>query len=142
MKIKATALAQQHFKAAVTVVFPTDQLNDAGETVYAKAQFVGRFRAVPVSEAQADMDKLKAFRDAGDHVGMISMEASRVESVFIGFEPMPGKEFPITDDNDQPLTSTPENIKLLLNSREVRDAVRKTFDNARSAEVLEKNSQP
>ncbi|WP_037053665.1 hypothetical protein [Rheinheimera baltica] len=141
MKIKASALAQQLFKTLVSVVFPTDQLNDKGETVYATAKFVGHFRAVPVSDAQADMDKLKALRDAGDHVGMIGVEAKRVEQCFVGFEPVPGQEFPITDDNDQPLTNTPDNIKLLLNSREVRDAVRKAFETARSSDVLEKNLQ-
>lgn len=139
MKIKATALAQQHFKAPVTVVFPTDNLNEAGETVYAHARFIGHYRAVPINEAQADMDKAKALHEAGDHMGLVTIETNRVDKCFIGFEPMPGKEFPITDDNDQPLTSTPENIKLLMNSREVRDAVRKAFDSARSMAVLEKN---
>lgn len=141
MKIKASALAAKLFKASVAVVFPTDELNKDGETVYATAKFIGHFRAVPVSEAQADMDKLKVLRDAGDHVGMIGIEAKRLEQCFVGFEPVPGQEFPITDDNGQPLTSTPDNIQLLLNSREVRDAVRKTFETARSSDVLEKNLQ-
>lgn len=139
MKFKATALAQQQFKAPVTVVFPTDQLNAEGETVYATAKFIGHFRSVPVSVVKADMDKIKELRDAGDHVGMINMEASRVEKFFTGFEPMPGKELPFVDDNNQPVASTPEGIALLLNIREVRDAVRKAFDTARSADVLEKN---
>lgn len=142
MKFKATALAQQQFKAPVTVAFPTDQVNDKGETVYASAKFVGHFRAVPVDDAKADMEKLKVLRDTGDTVGMLSIEANRVEKCFIGFEPMPGKELPFVDDNEQPLASTPEGIKVLLNIREVRDAVRKAFDTARSPEVLEKNLQP
>ncbi|MBZ9610809.1 hypothetical protein [Rheinheimera maricola] len=141
MKIKASALAAKLFKAQVAVVFPTDELNKDGETVYATARFIGHFRAVPVSDAQADMDKLKELRNSGDHVGMIGVEAKRLEQCFVGFEPLPGQDFPVTDDNDQPLANTPENIKVLLNSREVRDAVRKTFEAARSADVLEKNLQ-
>lgn len=142
MKIKASALAAKLFKARVDVVFPTEELNKDCETVYATTRFIGHFRAVPFNDAQADMDKLKELRDKSDHVGMIAMEANRLEQSFVGFEPLPGKEFPVTDDNDQPLTNTPENIKVLLNSREVRDAVRKTFDKARSSDVLEKNLQP
>lgn len=141
MKIKASALAAKLFKATVAVVFPTDKLKENGETEYATAKFVGHFRAVPVSEAQQDMNTIKALREAGDHVGMIGVEAKRLEQCFVGFEPLPGQEFPITDDNDQPLTNSPESLQLLLNSREVRDAVRKTFEAARSADVLEKNLQ-
>lgn len=141
MKIKASALAAKLFKAPVSVVFPTETLNENGDTQYATAKFIGHFRAIPISEAQADMDAIAALRDAGDTLGLVSLQAKQVEQCFVGFEPLPGKEFPVTDDNDQPLANTPDNIKLLLNSRELRDAVRKTFEAARSADVLEKNLQ-
>ena len=73
---------------------------------------------------------------------MAAIEAAgkQIEEYFVGFEAAPGEELPFTNDG-QPLASTPENIKLLLNSKEVRDAVQHAWQEARNKDVLAKNSR-
>ena len=56
---------------------------------------------------------------------------------FIGFEPTPESELPFTN-NGQPLENNTDNIGLLLNSKEVREAVAKAYHTARDS-ALEGN---
>lgn len=141
MKIKATALAQKHFKAPVIVTFPTENLTAKGDTEYATAKFIGLFRTLSVEEARKNLAELQEVQKGGDLLESVEVHGKQVASYFIGFEPMPGKEFPITDDNDQALTSSAENIQLLLNSRELASAVTTAYEKARSEDVLGKNSK-
>lgn len=141
MKLKATALAQQQFKAPVTLRFPTDEITKAGETVYGEARFIGHFRATPVSEAREHLKSLQTLQQNGDAMAAIELAGGQMEKFFIGFEAFPGEELPFTDDNDQPLQSNEQGVALLLNIKEVRDAVQKAFSDARSEDVIGKNSK-
>lgn len=141
MKLNIKALAEQHFKAPVVVRFPTEELDKKGETVFGTARFIGRFRAVPVSEVRKQLEELQQVQDDGDSTKALELAASQMEQYFIGFEAMPGEELPFTDDSEQPLVSSPEAIKLLLNSKEVRDAVQSAWQKARNQDALAKNSR-
>ncbi|EHR42737.1 hypothetical protein [Alishewanella jeotgali] len=140
MKFDIKALAAQQFKAMVTVAVPTNELDKDGGTVFAKAKFVGLFRCVPIETARKQMTELQAMQEAGDTMAAIEAAGKQIEEYFVGFEAVPGEELPFTNDG-QPLASTPENIKLLLNSKEVRDAVQFAWQEARNKDVLAKNSK-
>lgn len=142
MKMNIKALAQQRFKALVEVSFPTEELDDNLQTVFGSARFIGHFQCVSVDEAQEHLTELEALRVAGNTYKAITLAASQVKKFFVGFEAVKGEELPFTDDDGSALASTPENIELLLNSREVRDALTETYSKARTGDVLGKNSQP
>lgn len=139
-KINIKALAQNHFKAPVTVRYPTNEVNEKGETIYASAKFIGLFRSLPVNEVKQQMAELKKLSDSGDTLGILDMQSAQIEKALIGFEALPGEELPFVDGNDQPLASTPETVAELLNSKEVRDAAHAAWTKARdTSELLEKN---
>ncbi len=139
LKMKVSALAQQQFKATVAFCFPTDQVDASGNTLYGSAKFIGLFRSLPVSEARDHLKAIQELQNQGDTDAVIELSAQQMERYFIGFEAFPGEDFPVTDDNDMPLPSTADSIKQLLNIRELRDAVQRTYQQARSEDVLAKN---
>ncbi|MFN4056207.1 MAG: hypothetical protein ACK4GU_15215 [Alishewanella aestuarii] len=140
MKFDIKALAEQKFKAMVTVSIPTAELDKDGNTVFAKARFVGLFRCVPVETARQQLTELQKYQEAGDAMAAVAAASRQMEDYFVGFEAAPGEELPFTGDG-QPLVSTADNIRLLLNSKEVRDAVQHAWQDARNKDVLTKNSR-
>ncbi|WP_041523596.1 hypothetical protein [Gilvimarinus agarilyticus] len=141
MKLNINALAQQHFKAMVTVSIPTEDIDKEGNTVYGKAKFIGKFRCLSVAEGREHLTELEALREAGNALAAVDLSAEQVARFFIGFEAAPSTELPFVDDDDNALQSTPENIALLLNSSYVRDAIQMTYTKARSEDVVGKNSK-
>ena len=142
MKMNIKALAQQKFRALVEVKFPTEELNEDNQPVFGTARFIGHYRCLSVPEAREHLTELEALREAGDTYTAINLGADQVKKFFVGFEPVKGEELPFTDDEDKPLTNTPENIELMLCSREVRDALQRTYTEARKGDVIGKNSKP
>lgn len=138
MKFDIKALAEQHFKALVTVRVPTEELDKDNKTVYAEAKFIGRFRMLPVSEVRQQLDDMEASRNSGSSKAVLDLLHKQIEQYFIGFEPVKGQELPFTSDG-KALESTPESIALLLDSKEVRDAVQNAWNHARKDGALEKN---
>lgn len=141
MKFNITDLAAQKFKAMVLVSLPTEELDKDGNTVYAKARFVGLFRCVPVETAKAQLTELTRLQESGDSLKAIESAGKQIEEYFLGFEAAPGEELPFVDSEGQALTNTPANVKLLLNSKEIRDAVQQSWQDARNKDVLAKNSR-
>ncbi len=140
MKFDIKALAAQKFKAMVTVNIPTEELDKDGNTVFAKARFVGVFRCVPVEAARKQLNELQQMQETGDTMKAIEAAGRQMEEYFVGFEAAQGEELPFTTDG-QPLQSNPDTIKLLLNSKEIRDAVQHAWQEARNKDVLAKNSR-
>lgn len=141
MKLNINALAQQHFKAMVSVSIPTEELDKDGNTVYGTAKFVGRFRCLSVAEGREHLTELEAMRESNNALAAVNLNAEQVQRFFVGFEPAPGTELPFVDDDDQPLQSNPDSMALLLNSSYVRDAVQAAYTKARSEDVVGKNSK-
>lgn len=142
MKMNIKALAQQKFKALVIVSFPTEELDDNNQPIFGEARFIGHFRCLSVTEAREHLTELEALREAGDTYTAITLGSDQVKKFFTGFEPVKGEELPFIDDEGNELTSNAQNIELMLTSREVRDAITKTYNEARTGDVLGKNSKP
>lgn len=139
MKIRANALVEQIFKAPVALVFPTEKVTAKGETIYGNAKFVGTFRTLPPEESEQQYLDINNAQKSGDTEALLKLIQAQIASYFVGFEPLPSEEFPLTDDNDVPLVSNSENIKHILRISEVRNSVQKAYAAARSESVLEKN---
>lgn len=137
MKFEIKALATNVFKALVTVNMPLNEVDENGNTKYGKAEFVGRFQALPVNAARKHLNELQELRDQNKHKEALDLSANQMNEYFIGFEPKPGTELPFTNEG-QPLESNADNIALLLNSKEVREAVAKAYHAARDT-ALEGN---
>ncbi|WP_460860990.1 hypothetical protein [Rheinheimera gaetbuli] len=140
MKFDIKALANQQFKALVTVSIPTEELDKDLETVKAKARFIGVFRCLPVDAAMKQLEELQKLQESGDPMKSIAAAAKQMEQYFVGFEPVPGEELPFTADG-QALQSNVDNIRVLLNTKDVRDAVQQTWQDARNKDLLAKNSR-
>jgi len=131
------ALAKNIFKAPVCVVLPTNNIDDNGETVTATAHFIATFQSVSEQESDAMVERLNGVTES--ELGKVSkLLKEQTARLFIGFEKHPKHPFPFKD-GDLDVPSTPENIQLLLNSKEVSDAVRAAYNKARSGEVAKEN---
>lgn len=133
------ALAKNIFKYPVCAVLPTEKLDDQGNTVFAEAHFVGKFQSASVDEAQV-MAKALGEVKSGDYEGMVQAVNNQLTKVFIGFEKHPLHPMPFKD-GDADVSSSPEAIKALLNSKEVRDAINAAYTEARAKGLERKNSK-
>lgn len=133
------ALAKNIFKFPVCAVLPTEKLDAEGNTVYAEAHFVGKFQSASVDEGQEIAKSLGEVKN-GDYEGMVAAVNKQLTQVFIGFEKHPLHPMPFKD-GESDVVSTPDSIKALLNSKEVRDAVQAAYNEARSKGIERKNSK-
>jgi hypothetical protein len=131
------ALAKNVFKAAVCAVIPTDQIDEDGQTIPAKAHFIATFQSVSEAESEALVNQLNTV-DETDLARVSKLLKEQTRAVFIGFEKHPKHPFPFKN-GDADVPSTPENIAILLNSKEVAEAVRKAYNEARAGGVADKN---
>ncbi|WP_102798723.1 hypothetical protein [Bowmanella denitrificans] len=134
------ALAKQRFKAPVVVRIPTEDIDSKGHTVYAYAHFVGLFECLPLPQVNEELDKLVQLQKEGKEREALAWADERIATYWVGFEKHPKHDFPFMD-GDQQLANTPDNIKRLLQSKEVRDAVTQTYREAREGDPLAKNSR-
>ncbi|TXH98133.1 MAG: hypothetical protein E6Q75_02495 [Rheinheimera sp.] len=131
------ALAKNVFKAAVCAVIPTDKIDENGETVKAEAHFIATFQSVSEEETEALVGQLNGVNESDlSRVSKLLKEQTR--AVFIGFEKHPKHPFPFKN-GDVDVQSSPETVALLLNSKEVVEAVRKAYNEARAGGVADKN---
>jgi hypothetical protein len=131
------ALAKNVFKAAVMAVLPTDKYDEQGQTINAEAHFIATFQSVSEDETEALVSQLNGVNESDlSRVSKLLKEQTR--AVFIGFEKHPKHPFPFKN-GDADVQSSPETIALLLNSKEVADAVRKAYNEARAGGVTDKN---
>jgi hypothetical protein len=156
------ALAKNLFKHPVCVVIPTNQVDEKGITIDAKAFFIGHFQSVSVDEEQAAIANLTSFTKAAsitdeeenqadveekineisktDFSGMFSTMNKQVTDVFIGFEKHPLHPMPFKDGESDAISS-PETIKYLLNSKLVRKAVMTAYKEGCEKDISTKNSK-
>lgn len=131
------ALAKNIFKAPVCVVLPTEKIDDNGETVTAEAHFIATFQSVSEAEAEVIASQLDGATD--NDIGKLNkLLKAQLESIFIGFEKHPKHPFPFKD-GDTDVVASPDSIRLLLNSKEVADALRAAYNKARAGEAAKKN---
>jgi len=138
MKVRINALAEQVFKAPVHIAYPTEKFDEKGNTVYGQASFIGRFKTISQDAGLKNLEDIELAQKEGT-AAVVSEMIKQVEQIFIGFEPMPGKEFPLLDDNGEPVAVSPEAIKTMLRISEVRDAVNKAYAHARNPSIIEEN---
>lgn len=131
------ALAKNIFKAPVCAVIPTDQIDENGENVTAKAHFIAIFQSVSEEESEALVGQLNGVNES-DLARVSKLLKEQTRAVFIGFEKHPKHPFPFKN-GEADVQSSPETIALLLNSKEVVDAVRKAYNEARAGGVADKN---
>lgn len=140
-RFSVTALQQRQFKAPVEARLPSDTLSDSGEAQYDSLHFIVRFRSVPAGEARANLTRAQELRDASNLEEMLEESQKQTESYVLGIEKHPEHEFPFVDDNGADAQMTPALIRQLLEVREIREAIEKTYADARSGELLTKNSK-
>lgn len=131
------ALAKNVFKAPVCAVLPTDKIDENGETIKAEAHFIATFQSVSEDESDAMVEQIKG-ADESDLTRLTKLLKEQTRRVFIGFEKHPKHPFPFKV-GDSDVASTPESIQLLLNSKEVVEAVRAAYNKARAGGVANQN---
>ncbi|MCT6700923.1 hypothetical protein [Rheinheimera sp. 4Y26] len=140
-KFQISALQQRQFKAPVTVKLASDEVGKKGEMQYDTIHFVVRFRSVPGDEARKNLLRVEELRNQGNSLEEVLTESlNQSKSYVLGIEKHPEHPFPFLDgENDA--ESSPELIEQLLNVREIREAIEKTYGEARSGELLAKNAK-
>ncbi|WP_288739790.1 hypothetical protein [uncultured Rheinheimera sp.] len=141
IQIKVSALKDRRFKAPITALFASDQLNSDGSLKKDELKFVGLFRTVPDEEIRAHLEKIEALRkDPKTTAAQVMIESrEHIKSYFVGVEKHPSCDYPFLGDDGQPRESSPELVHELLAIKEIRDAVEDTYKNARDSDVLAKN---
>lgn len=139
-QFQINALAEKHFKAPVTFRLASDRIDNNGNTLYDTGHFIGVFKAGTVEQSLKQLDEIREAQDTNDTEALSNIIAKQTRDSFIGFEKHPKHPFPFLD-GDTEVPSTQDNIAKLLNISEIRDAVQRAYRDARSAEVLTKNSR-
>lgn len=142
-RFQVAALQQRQFKAPVEVLLPSDTVDAKGGMQYDSIHFLARFRSVPADEGRQNLQRIEALRKDDTSLEEILKESlAQTKSYVLGIEKHPEHEFPfMAADGTADAEITPEVIEQLLNVREIRDAIEKTYANARSGELLTKNSK-
>lgn len=167
MQIQINDLITGRFKKAVNVKFPTEKLNENGDTIYDNATFIGEFvnineatkenfnREINALRAEAselndndyptELDKQK--RRDGISREIESLSINYMQTYFVGFEKHPKHPFPFLV-GDKELEPNSDNIKMLLSIQRVREAISDTyfdevnaFTNEKLNKVLAGNSR-
>lgn len=139
-RLSIAALQQRQFKAPVTALLPGETLKD-GVLQYESLHFMGVFRSIPADEARANLKRIEELRHKASLDEVLIESVRQTKSYIVGIEKHPDHEWPFADAEGQDAVITPEAIEQLLNVREVRDAIEKTYADARSGELLAKNSR-
>lgn len=133
------ALQQRQFKAPVEARLPSDTVSASGEAQYDSLHFVVRFRSVPAGEARANLTRAQDLRESSNIEELLEESQKQTQSYVLGIEKHPEHDFPFVDDAGADAQMTPELIRQLLEVREIREAIEKTYADARSGELLTKN---
>lgn len=141
IQIKVSALKDRRFKAPVTALLASDELNADGSLKKDELKFVGLFRTVPDEEIRAHLEAIEALRKDPKTTTAQVMNESRqhLKKYFVGVAKHPSCDYPFLGDDGQPRDSSPELIDELLSIKEIREAVEDTYKNARDSDVLAKN---
>jgi len=141
-RYQVKALQQRQFRAPVKIMLPSDQVSDKGEAQYDALNVVVLFRSVPADEARANLNRIQDLRDKEATMAEVLEESVRqTQSYVIGIEKHPEHEWPFVTDSGADAQISTEDIKQLLQVREIRDAIETVYSAARSGELLTKNSK-
>jgi len=136
------ALQQRQFRAPVTVMLPAEHVSDKGDVQYDQLNIVVLFRSVPADEARANLDRIQKLRERDAPMAEVLEESVRqTQSYVIGIEKHPEHEWPFVTDHGSDAQISADDITQLLQVREIRDAIEKVYADARSGELLTKNSR-
>ncbi len=136
------ALQQRQFRAPVKIMLPSDQVSDKGEAQYDALNVIVLFRSVPADEARANLNRIQDLRDKEATMAEVLEESVRqTQSYVIGIEKHPEHDWPFVTDSGADAQISTEDIKQLLQVREIRDAIETVYSAARSGELLTKNSK-
>lgn len=141
IKIKVSALKDRRFKAPVTALLASDELNADGTLKKDHLKFVGVFRSLPDEEVRAHVARIEALRKSATttHDQVIDETRNQIKKYLVAVEKHTSCDYPFLGDDGQPRESTPELIDDLISIKEIRDAVEETYKNARDSDVLAKN---
>jgi len=136
------ALQQRQFRAPVTVMLPAEHVSDKGDVQYDQLNIVVLFRSVPADEARANLDRIQKMRERETTMTEVLEESVRqTQSYVLGIEKHPEHEWPFVTDSGSDAQISTDDIKQLLQLREFRDAIEKVYSDARTGELLTKNSR-
>lgn len=142
-RFQVAALQQRQFKAPVEVHLPSDTVDAKGAMQFDTLHFIARFRSVPADEARQNLQRVQALHKNDSALDEVLTESlAQTRSYVLGIEKHPEHPFPfVGDDNLADADITPAVIEQLLNVREIRDAIEKTYAAARNGDLLAKNSK-
>lgn len=150
MKFELTALKQLQFRKPISFKVPLDEVSEKGETVYGEAHFIARFKQQDEQVNKTLQSKIMDLRDALDKAkrdsedgddeakraarilendtieAIKSINVEQLANVWLAFEKHPLHEMPFVE-NGEPLPSTTDNIKRLIDASIVQDAVSSAF---------------
>jgi len=149
MKFQLNALKTGQFKKEVVISIPQNEVSKSGDTVYAKAYFLGHFVNVSEEEREGyqkllaefndkiealDEDANQSFTEKYDVQNDIkndiqNLTTSFIKKYFIGFEKHPKREFPFTDDNGVDLAPSEAVIDELLSVKLIREEIVDVYTN-------------
>jgi hypothetical protein len=151
MQFELTALSQRRFKKPVEIKVALNEVDSKGDTKYGKSLFIAHFveqgenagkdMQEAIERMQSDVNRLKskaedepseeninAHKDVEKHTleEMKALIKDNLSRQFVGFEKHPKHDMPFLDGG-QELTSSPENIRKLIDIKIVSDAVTKAY---------------
>jgi hypothetical protein len=140
-RYQIAALQQRQFKVPVLVNLPADSVDSKGQMQYDPVHFVVKFRSLPADEVSENIRKIQELRDSP--VDQIMAESVRQTKTYVlGIEKHPEHPFPfVSADGTTDAVMDDAAIEQLLNVREFRDAIEKAYGEARSGDLLTKNSR-
>jgi hypothetical protein len=151
MQFELTALAQRRFKKPVEIKVALNEVDAKGETKYGKSLFIAHFveqsedagkaTQETIERLQSETNRLKM--DAEDDPTeenlethkkyeklaleeMKSLVKENLARQWVGFEKHPKHDMPFLDGG-QEVSSSPENIRKLIDIKVVSDAVSKAY---------------
>lgn len=141
-RYQVKALQQRQFRAPVTIMLPSEHVSGKGEAQYDALNVVVLFRSVPADEARANLSRIQALREGDASMTEVLEESVRqTQSYVLGIEKHPEHEWPFITDSGTDAQIGADDITQLLQVREIRDAIEKVYADARSGELLTKNSR-
>lgn len=140
-RYQISALQQRHFKVPVQVNLPSETIDAKGQMQYEAVHFVVKFRSLPTDEVSENVRRISDLRDSS--MDQLMAESVRQTKTYVlGIEKHPEHPFPFVGaDGTTDAVMDDLAIEQLLNVREFRDAIEKAYGEARSGELLAKNSR-